>query len=196
MGDSEMDRRVKPTQIKRARYGGRDFGSICCALVIPMMLMWACLGLIKWQQTRDQPRLVLDHTQFAPWSDEPLVPYLSSTEKKLQMPPHWKDERVAEVDSLMVEKFFGRSYEIDRNAGYHAGFPTCCDSGGQCPSFSCDNKPVCERCSSYTHTHAARCSRYTYHIERILHIGGIRRVIRSAGNLCKVHRLLVRYSTY
>jgi hypothetical protein len=27
------------------------------------------------------------------------------------------------------------------------------------------------------------------------HTGDIRRVIRSAGNLCKIHRLLVRYST-
>jgi hypothetical protein len=27
------------------------------------------------------------------------------------------------------------------------------------------------------------------------HTGDVRRVIRSAGNLCKIHRLLVRYST-
>ena len=28
------------------------------------------------------------------------------------------------------------------------------------------------------------------------HTGDVRRMIRSAGKLCKIHRLLVRYSTY
>lgn len=108
-------RHLAALTVKRAQYGRRDIASIFCALIMPALMLWICLGVIWYVQNLAPTRLQLDVSQFKEYSDSPSLPYTSSD--NLLLSP-WSGLKVVLPQSPR-SLFFGRTYSS-------TGFPTDC----------------------------------------------------------------------
>lgn len=94
--------------LKRLHYGKRDKSSICCMLILPALMLWGCIALIRYQGQATAPKLVLDASQFHRYTDSPLLPWNSSDGRAVSLAQYTGKQTV--LPPVMDDVFFGRNY--------------------------------------------------------------------------------------
>ena len=94
--------------LKRLHYGKRDKSSICCALILPALMLWGCIAGIRYEGQATAPRLVLDASQFDRYTDSPLLPWNSSDGRTVPLAQYTGKQ--TRLPPIMDDMFFGRKY--------------------------------------------------------------------------------------
>jgi hypothetical protein len=94
--------------LKRLHYGKRDKSSICCALILPALMLWGCIAGIRYEGQATAPRLVLDASQFDRYTDSPLLPWNSSDGRTVPLVQYTGKQ--TRLPPIMDDMFFGRKY--------------------------------------------------------------------------------------
>jgi len=105
-------RHFRALAVKRLHYGRRDKASIFCALILPAIMLWVCIGLVKYESVPTAPLLVLDASMFERYTDSPVLPWNSSDDRPVPVTGSFAGKRMRlPPDQAFDSKFFGRTYD-------------------------------------------------------------------------------------